>query len=165
MRRTLIVLLIAALGSAPWARAAPSAWFEDVPPCHWAAEAVAEVAQLGIFVGFPSDGAYDSVNALRQVFEGLRCGDPSWSLRFLHGAPAVFGLAPAADLMGFALEPTLLELHDDRASVSFALTAVLAEAGVERTEARAGTVTLRSDGHGWRVAYDELAELELALFP
>lgn len=165
MRRIMIVLLLTALAAAPWTLAAPGAWFEDVPPCHWAAEAVAEVAELGIFIGFPSDGAYDSVNALRQVFEGLRCGDPSWSLRFLQGAPAVFGLAPVADLAGFALEPTLLELHDDRATVSFALTAVLVEAGVERTETRAGSVTLRSDGHGWRVAYGELAELDLALFP
>jgi hypothetical protein len=164
MRRPLFVLLLAALASMPWALSA-SAWFEDVPPCHWAAAAVAEVAELGIFIGFPSDGAYDSVNALRQVFEGLRCGDASWSLRFMQGAPARFGLAPAADLTGFALETTLLEMHDDRAIVSFALTAVVAEAGVERTEARSGTVTLRSDGHGWRVAYGELAGLDLALFP
>jgi hypothetical protein len=139
--------------------------FADVPPCHWAAEAVNRLADLGIFIGFPPEPAYLSVNALRQVFEGLRCEDPSWSLRFLEGAPLGFGQPPAPRLAGFELTAELVELTADQARVAFTVLLVLDEAGLRRIETRQGEALVRRDGLGWRVAYASLAGLEPSLFP
>lgn len=142
---------------------APEPAFADVPPCHWAAEAVNRLADKGIFIGFPPEPAYLSVNALRQVFEGLRCADPTWSLRFLDGAPAGFGEGPVV-LAGFALEAELLELSAEWASIAFTVTLNMEEAGIRRVEVREGTAVALRDGEGWRVAYESLAGLEPTLF-
>jgi hypothetical protein len=158
-----LVLVVAPLVGSALAR--PGAPFDDVPPCHWAAEAVSEVAGLGIFVGFPRDDATLSVNALRQVFEGLRCADADWSLRFLWGAPTEFGLQEHAALRGFDLSATLQDLQADRAVVAFTLSLVLDDGVAERIETLAGTATLQRDDDSWRVRYDDLAALGLPLFP
>lgn len=102
------MLLFGLLGSAGWATGSAEAHFADVPPCHWAYEAVNEMAELGIFIGFPPEDGFLSVNALRQVFEGLRCDAPEWSLRFLSGAPS--GLGQQAQVLGFELESDLIGL-------------------------------------------------------
>ncbi|MEJ2292814.1 MAG: S-layer homology domain-containing protein [Deinococcales bacterium] len=139
--------------------------FADVPPCHWAASAVAKVAKAGIFVGFPPDPAYLSVNALRQVFEGLRCADPAWSLRFLSGAPRAFASTPGPALAAFTLDPTITSLSASSARISLQLTAVVAEAGGQRRLERTGSVTATHGTAGWRVPYAELASLDLPFFP
>ena len=54
MRRLLITLLAAATLSGALAQAQP---FADIPAGHWAADAVARVAELGIVIGFP-DGTF-----------------------------------------------------------------------------------------------------------
>lgn len=161
----LTVLLVWALLSVPVA-ARPTAPFVDVPPCHWAADAVAELADLGIFIGFPRDDAYLAANALRQVFEGLRCDDPEWSRAFIVTAPDAFSEARLPQLAGFTLETTVLEQVADRAEIAYSLTAVIDHQGERRTELRDGTIEVwRGDDTGWRVAYAELAALDLPLFP
>lgn len=139
--------------------------FDDVPPCHWAAEAVRKVASAGIFVGFPPDPAYDSVNALRQVFEGLRCGRPSWSTRFLSGAPDAFASQEGPSLVRFRLVPKVVSSSANKVDVAFRLTAVFEQDGVQRTLARRGTAALTRTEAGWKVAYGELAGLDLPFFP
>ena len=54
MRKLLITLLAAATLSGALAQAQP---FADIPAGHWAADAVARVAELGIVIGFP-DGTF-----------------------------------------------------------------------------------------------------------
>lgn len=139
--------------------------FADVPPCHWAATAVQKAANAGIFVGFPPDPAYDSVNALRQVFEGLRCRQPGWSLHFLEGAPQAFSAPAGSTLAGFTLSPRIVSLGAQRARLAFELTAVVDEAGTQRTLTRQGTVTAAHTKAGWKIAYADLAKLDLPLFP
>jgi hypothetical protein len=139
--------------------------FDDVPPCHPAAAAVARLAATGIVVGFPADDGYGSVNAVRQVFEGLRCADAGWSLRFMRGAPVAFGLLPRMSLVGFELAPTLNEYDGERAVVSVSLTVVLEEAGDRQVLARSGDVLVDKGPDGWRVPYAELAALDLPVFP
>lgn len=145
--------------------ATPSSPFVDVPPCHWAAKAVSRVTGKGLFVGFPPDPAYDSVNALRQVFEGLKCGQPAWSMHFLEGAPDAFASAGGASLAGFDLTPTILSVGEHQAQIAFRLTAVIDERGAERTLERQGTVTATHTGAGWLVPYTQLASLGLPIFP
>jgi hypothetical protein len=162
--RALAVSVGLAVAAVALAQQAPEPAFADVPPCHWAAEAVNRLADKGIFIGFPPEPAYLSVNALRQVFEGLRCQDPSWSLRFLAGAPVGFGQPPAPRLAGFELAAELLELAADRARIAFAVTLVLDDASGRRIETRQGEAVALRDGLGWRVAYESLEGLEPALF-
>lgn len=153
----------AAAATAAAAAGAPA--FSDVPPCHWAARAVAKTAGDGIFVGFPPDPAYDSVNALRQVFEGLRCGAPAWSLRFLTGASGAFPADAAPALASFTLDTSIEAVSAGEAELAFELTAVVDRNGTRRTLTRQGTVTATRTGAGWQVAYADLAGLDLPFFP
>jgi hypothetical protein len=165
-RITFVGLALALLlASASVAQHTTEPHFADVPPCHWAAEAVNRLAGMGIFVGFPPEPAYLSVNALRQVFEGLRCADPAWSLRFLEGAPMGFGEPPAPRLAGFELASELLMLTPEQARIAFTVTLVLDEPDLRRIETRHGEALARSDGVGWRISYASLAGLEPTLFP
>ena len=150
--------------AAPAASSGPPA-FADVPPCHWAAKAVAKVAKLGLFVGFPPDPAYLSVNALRQVFEGLRCGNPAWSRRFLTDAPKAFGSGSGATLTGFTLKPTITSLNASTAELSFHLSAVVDQGGTRHRLEREGTVRVNDTKAGWQVPYAELAALQLPFLP
>jgi len=149
--------------SGPAAAAGPA--FADVPPCHWAAKAVAKVARTGIFVGFPPDPGYDSVNALRQVFEGLQCGQPSWSVRFMTGVPGAFRAAGGPSLASFTLRPRVVSLDANEARLAFQLNVVIDQNGTRRTVSRQGTATARHTGAGWQVAYADLAGLHLPFFP
>lgn len=162
IRAALIAFAIAMLG---YGAHAEEPYFADVPPCHWAADAVNRLAETGIFIGFPPEDSYLSVNALEQVFFGLFCEEPEWSLRFLEGAPEGFGQPPAPRLSSFELEPVLVELEANRAVIDFTVTLVLEEEGVQRHEVVEGTAIATGDEMGWRVLYESLATLEPTLFP
>jgi hypothetical protein len=123
-------------------------YFADVPPCHWAFEAVNRLAGA-LFVGFPPRDDYLAVNAVWQVFEGLRCEDPSWSLRFLEGAPEALAVGVPVRLVGFELETALISLEADTAEVSLSLLASLEEAGERHSETRQGTVNIVRTVDGW----------------
>ena len=83
------------------------------------------MARTGIFVGFPPDPGYDSVNALRQVFEGLQCGQPSWSVRFMTGVPGAFWATGGPSLASFTLRPRVVSLDANEARLAFQLNAVI----------------------------------------
>ena len=163
MNRILIVVVIAALAAVANGREAAS--FADVPPCHWAAEAVTELADTGVFIGFPPDDAYLSVNALRQVFEGVRCDDPSWTLRFVVDAPADLGQAAVPRLLGFELDATVLQRTPAQIELGYALTVHLEHHGTRTTATREGTMPVHRSDLGWRLDYADLAALDLPLFP
>lgn len=134
--------------------------FPDVPPCHWAAPAVARLADP---VAPDERRARNSTelarNAPRQVLEGLRCDEPAWSLRFLAGAPDDW--RPAGPLDGFELE--LRDLRVTNGSGTVQARVRLAMAG--RMYAASGPLELVFEGGGWRVRYEGLAALELPAFP
>ncbi|WP_051195664.1 S-layer homology domain-containing protein [Meiothermus rufus] len=139
--------LLLVLGMA-LAQGAPRGRFVDVPPCHWAAEAVRVLAARGLFQGYPATARELAENALRQVFEGLRCGETSWSLEFLEGAPPSFGAAPRID--GFELRGLQTRLSGDRGTIAFEV--VVSQEGVVYT--RRGTARLVFVQQGWKVLYE-----------
>ncbi|RIH84617.1 S-layer homology domain-containing protein [Calidithermus roseus] len=151
---------LAVLGLAG-AQQAPRGGFVDVPPCHWAAEAVRALAAKELVQGSPAGSRELVENALRQVFEGLRCGDPGWSLEFLEGAAASFAAGSVEKLEGFELRKLQTSIDGDRASVAFQL--VVSREGVVYT--RQGTARLVSIQPGWKVLYESLVELKLPFFP
>jgi hypothetical protein len=164
MLTCLLVIISGALAQNTTGSPADDPAFADVPPCHWAADAVNRLAGRNIFLGFPPEDTYLATNALRQVFAGLGCDAPSWSLRFLHDAPADFGEREPR-LVSYDLQTSVQELGPERGSIVFTLTVVLEQDGMRRTESREGTATVLRDGEGWRVDYDSLVPLELNLFP
>lgn len=138
----------------------------DVPPCVYAAEAVGRLTALGILQGFPTTPAELARNAVRQVFEGLRCGDVAWTTRFLAGVPQ--GYAAGVPTLGAPLkggfEFTALETRVDgnRATVRYRLRY---GGGAGATE-RGGSARLIPDADsGWRVEFASLQEGELPFFP
>ncbi len=161
--RPLLVLLVGMQLAYGGARA--PAPFADVPPCHWAAEAVAELAEVGIFIGFPVDHDYLAANALRQVFEGLRCDDLDWSRAFIEAAPEAFAEVAGVQLVGFALDTVVVERVGPRAEIGYSLTTVVEHQATRITEVREGTIEAQLGAAGWQVAYADLADLALPVFP
>lgn len=157
----LLVLLLALSPAVAQDDGAPSRTpFPDVAPCHWAAASVARIA--GAPAVDPAQARTSAIlaeNALRQVFEGLRCGDLAWSARFLAGVPS--GTAPGAELGSFELLDLATRLEGERGEVSFTLVATV-DGGTLR---RSGVAELVFEEGDWRVRYGSLAALGLPLFP
>ncbi|RDI95567.1 hypothetical protein DV704_06710 [Meiothermus sp. QL-1] len=151
-------LIFALLGGIAFAQPGTSP-FVDVPPCHWAREAIEAIARPDPNAR-PQPSALLAENALRQVFEGLRCNDPLWSQRFLQDPSPAFGRAEAR-LRGFELNVRETRIAGERATLRFDLTAVLAEGSLRRS----GTAQLVFTPAGWRVVYSSLVDLGLPLFP
>lgn len=158
---TLSLLLAAMLLAVAWLEdASAQGPFPDVPPCHWAADSVARLADpVEPEVRQARGSRYLAANAPRQVLEGLRCGEPEWSLRFLVNAPADW--QPRAQVEGFSLRVQELRLQGDRgrAHVRVQLT-VDGESTV-----RSGPIALDFVDGVWKVEYATLAELDLPLLP
>lgn len=134
--------------------------FVDVPPCHWAASAISEISgRLDISPEQVRNSNYLAENALRQVFEGLRCGDLEWSARFMTGIPS--GATPVGALSGFELRNVVSGISGESATVTFELTAVIDGTTLERS----GSAELVFEDARWLVVYASLAALELPLFP
>jgi hypothetical protein len=136
--------------------------FVDVPPCHWAAQAIDQVS--GLDQVQPASSAPLAVNALEQVFAGLRCENVNWAVRFVAGAPETF--AQGGTLKGYTLSALETRVQGAQASVRYRLTVTLDRAGTTSTSTRTGTVQLQADpGTGWRVAYASLKAMNLPIFP
>ncbi len=133
--------------------------FVDVPPCHWARPALEAIAHPSPQAR-PQPSLLLAENALLQVFEGLRCNDPAWSLRFLLNPAPGFGQNPSG-LRGFELRVLQSALAGSQATLRFALTAMVEGATLRRNS----TARLVFEPEGWKVDYASLAALELPLFP
>jgi hypothetical protein len=157
MNRLLIVFALALLSAPALAQRTP---FADVSPCHWASGAVGGIAGTpDVDVDRARTSAYLAENALRQVFEGLQCGDLGWSAGFMHSTPA--GTVSQGALERYVLEVRSLSLDGDRGGIAFALTTWID--GV--VAVREADAELIFEGRSWKVAYASLADLELPLFP
>src|SRR5574341_439824 len=77
MRQIIVVLALVGLTSAAAFGQTPSA-FVDVPPWHWAFDAVQQGAAAGIFTGYPTSDQELVANALLQVYDAFaHAGHPS----------------------------------------------------------------------------------------
>ena len=158
-------IIAAAISSCAFlnARAAPPV-FIDVPVCHWASTAINAVAGE---VAAPAKNVSTAQNAIRQMFEGLQCGNADWVSRFIEGAPA--GLSTTATskvLRSYSLEFGKSVVNGAKASVAFNANLTYTTSSGVVTIKRSGTARLNSsDETGWKVVYASLSSLNVPFLP
>jgi hypothetical protein len=135
--------------------------YVDVPACHWAVAAI-NIVSAGDKVT-PAQSASTAQNAVRQVFEGMQCGDPAWTNKFIAGAPSgLAALISSKPVRGFQLSFGQTTVSGKSATVVVNITLTL-NSGVQK---RTGTLNLSSDNSAaWRVNYASLVALNLTIFP
>ncbi|MBO1435754.1 hypothetical protein [Meiothermus sp. CFH 77666] len=159
MKKILALLLLGSLALAQGQPPAGTSPFLDVPPCHWARAAVEAISRPDPNQR-PQASALLAENALRQVFEGLKCNDPAWSERFLQNPTPSFGRSEAS-LRNFELSGVQTQVSGNQATIRFRLTAVLNGTTLQRSS----TARLFFAEQGWKVDYASLATLNLPVFP
>ena len=169
MRRCATVLAIVALaGGTAWAQG-PSA-FVDVPPWHWAFEAVQQGATAGIFTGYPTDDSELVANALVQVYEAFaHAGHPGaqgWAEWFLTNTPAQWPQPlQRSRLLTFALEDVRVRVSGDRAGATFVAAVIVGTDGGRSTLRSPVQAQAEKDGSGhWRIDYTALAAGQPQIF-
>lgn len=155
----LTLLLLGSLALAQGQPPAGTSPFVDVPPCHWARAALEAISRPDPNQR-PQASALLAENALRQVFEGLKCNDPAWSERFLQDPTPGFGRSEAS-LRNFELSGVQTQVSGNQATIRFRLTAVLNGTTLQRS----GTARLFFAEQGWKVDYASLTTLNLPVFP
>jgi hypothetical protein len=155
MRTGLFAVVLAGLA---WGMAQSP--FVDVSPCHWATEAVNKISGTPqVDVEQARASTYLAENALRQVFEGLRCGNAVWSAKFISDTSE--DALPLAGVTSFNLQPLGTDLGGERGSLRFSLTATIDGEAFSRQ----GTVDLVFLEQRWQVTYPSLVALDLPVFP
>jgi hypothetical protein len=152
------VLALASLGANGTAQTA----FVDVPSCHWAVEAINQISGETSVV--PAQNASTATNAFRQVFDGMQCADPNWTLRFIQGAPdSLRALISSNPLKGYTLPNVKAVVSSGAAVVNFKVVVTLKN-GSSLT--KTGSAKLIPDKEsGWKVVYSSLSALNLSIFP
>ncbi len=134
------------------------AQFVDVSPCHWAKDAVGQISSTA--AGKPEPSAYLAENAVQQVFEGLKCGEPAWSKSFVQNAPDSF--RATLKIAGFTLSNLKTKVSGKQATVGFDL---ILDLGDGKPLKKSGTTQLVYTERGWKVVYSSLSALGLSVFP
>ena len=125
------------------------AQFVDVPPCHWAAGAVAAISNPAVVQASALNNPQLVVNSLEQVFEGLKCGDVEYTKGFLQGY--LPGFAPGK-IEGFNLTTSAVRISGQTATLNFTLS--LSTGG--NPTRRSGQAGLQLVGGRWLVQYADL---------
>ena len=163
-----LALVAIAVGSAG-AQAAPSA-FVDVPPWHWAFDAVQDGAARGIFTGYPVDDRELVANALVQVYEAFtRPTHPAareWAEWFLTNTPTGWPQPlERSRLIAFTLDDLRAEVRDDRATATFvAVTTVRDDGHVTTVRVPVQAQAERDASRHWRVDYSTLVTGQPSIF-
>ncbi len=145
--------------------AAAAVPFPDVPPWHWAYDAITKLHDEGIMEGYPTPPAALAENSLLQVYDGFAhataAGAQEWVERFTFNRPANWP-APLRNskVATFSLSGTRITVHDTTAAATFTAT-VRSRDG--RTLANPMRAALRFGGQVWQVDYAALA-LDSPLF-
>src|SRR2546425_4563550 len=162
MRRCATVLAIVALaGGTAWAQG-PSA-FVDVPPWHWAFEAVQQGATAGIFTGYPTDDSELVANALVQVYEAFaHAGHPGaqgWAEWFLTNTPSQWPQPlQRSRLLTFALEDVRVRVSGDHARATFVAAVTVGTRRGQSTPRAADHAQAEKDGaRHWPIDHKRLA--------
>lgn len=156
--------VVLALGGAAGAQV-PSA-FVDVPPWHWAFDAVQHGAAAGIFEGYPASDRELAANALVQVYDAFRHPThplaPAWAEAFLvnlpPGWPQPLLRSRLRDVVLSGLE---VRVQADRAVIRW--TADVVVDGTARRTTATGTAVRDATGR-WRVDFATLAAAQPEVF-
>ena len=160
--------LVVLAGSAAWAQG-PSA-FVDVPPWHWAFDAVQQGATAGIFTGYPTADGELVANALVQVYEAFaHAGHPAargWAEWFLTNTPTQWPQPlQRSRLAGFTLEDLRVQVNADRARATFTAMVAMRTDGGQSTLRSSMEAQAEKDGSGhWRIDYSTLVAGQPQLF-
>jgi len=160
--------LVVLAGSAAWAQG-PSA-FVDVPPWHWAFDAVQQGATAGIFTGYPTVDGELVANALVQVYEAFaHAAHPAargWAEWFLTNTPTQWPQPlQRSRLAGFVLEDLRVQVNADRARATFTAMVSMRTDGGQSTLRSPMQAQAEKDGSGhWRIDYSTLVAGQPQLF-
>jgi hypothetical protein len=153
----LLLALAAGPGVAP-ARAAEVP-FPDVPPWHWAHDAVQQDQDAGLFVGYPSTPAELAANSVMQVYDGFAHasapGAQEWVERFTYNRPSGWP-APLqrSQVRRFTLSGMAVTVSQDAGTAAFAAAVTMRDGRTATTSMR---VPVRFNGQDWQVDYAALA--------
>lgn len=170
MRRTFALALMTILTLVPTAGAlaqVPVSPFEDVPPWHWAFDAVEKLAREGIIQGYPRSDRDLARNSVTQVYEAFaHPTHPSarmWAEAFLTNLPSGWP-APLqrSGLVAFRLTEQQVRLEGSRGTVS--LLAAVTLRGGATARARITATVVKDDANRWRVDYPSLVRGQPDLF-
>ncbi len=169
MRWFVAVLALVALASGgAWAQG-PSA-FVDVPPWHWAFDAVQQGAAVGIFTGYPTSDGELVANALVQVYDAFaHVGHPAaqgWAEWFLTNTSSQWPQPlQRSRLLRFALEDVRVRVSGDRGSATFVAAVTLRTDGGQSSVRSSMQAQAEKDGSGhWRIDYAALAAGQPQIF-
>jgi len=156
----LLVAMVGVVVSTGVAGAVGSGGSPDVPPWHWASDAVTKDQGAGLVVGYPTAPAELAQNAITQVYDGFAHagakGAQEWVERFTYNRPASWPAPLARSEFGQAtLSGMRVAVHDDTATAAFT-AAVTTRQG--RTVTTSMRVELRHIGGDWQVDYAGLAQ-------
>jgi hypothetical protein len=158
-----VVLALAAAG------AAGPATFVDVPPWHWAYDAVQQGAAAGIFTGYPATDPELVANALTQVYDAFaHPAHPlamAWAEEFLRNLPASWPQPLLRSrLRDVVLSDIEVRVQGDRATVRWVAVVTVRADGPARTRVRAEAVAVRDPSGRWRIDYAALAAAHPQVF-
>ncbi len=155
------VIIAAMMGAALIGGIAAAAWgsFPDVPPWHWAYDAITKLQDEGILQGFPTPPAQLAENSIIQVYDGFAhataTGARAWVERFTFNRP---GNWPAplshAQMAAFSLTGARVNVRDTAATATFTATVGSPDGKTVTDPMR---VELRWNGRDWQVDYATLA--------
>ncbi len=139
--------------------AATEGSFPDVPPWHWAYDAITKLQDEGIVQGFPTPPAQLAENSILQVYDGFAhataTSAQAWVERFTFNRPRNWP-APLShsQIAVFSLTDARLSVRDTTATATFTAT-VRSPDGKTVTDPM--RVELRWNGQDWQVDYATLA--------
>src|SRR5437879_548664 len=104
--------------------AATAAGFPDVPPWHWAYDAVTRDQDAGVIVGYPASPGALIDNAITQVYDGFAhasaAGAQAWVERFSYNLPPDWP-APflRSEIVAFSLTGMRVSINGNTAEATF----------------------------------------------
>jgi hypothetical protein len=165
---TLAVAIVVCLAPAALAQ---DAGFEDVPPWHWAFEAVQRLGAAGVLVGYPINDRERALNAVTQVYDAFahpaHPAAKAWAERFLVNLPANWPQPlERSTLLSFRLETPRVDVSGATTVVSYVALVTLRSTGGGVTSSRATVrAEIQRDADGrLRVNYANLVSAHPQLF-
>lgn len=146
----------------------PISPFEDVPPWHWAFDAVEKLAREGIIQGYPRNDRDLARNSVTQVYEAFaHANHPSaraWAEAFLTNLPSGWPTPlERSNLVSFRLTEQQVRLEGSRGTVTLLASVTLRGASAPM-RARFTTSVVKDDAGRWRVDYASLVRGQPNLF-